>query len=219
MGTMRAVIFVNGELKDPKTIRDQLRAGDLVVAADGGLRHLDGLGLQPSLIIGDLDSAPAERITTLEEAGVEVRHYPRTKDQTDLELALQAVQQKGCREILVAAAYGDRVDHTLGNVFLLALPWLEECKVRLDDGETEAFLVLDAATISGREGDIVSLIPLGGDVEGVVTSGLQYALKDEALGVGGTRAISNVMVGTQASISVRQGRLLCVHRRQGEKNE
>jgi thiamine pyrophosphokinase len=52
----RVVLFVNGDLPAPERVRDQLTRDDFLIAVDGGLRHLESLGLTPDLIIGDLDS-------------------------------------------------------------------------------------------------------------------------------------------------------------------
>jgi thiamine pyrophosphokinase len=215
MGEKRAVIFVNGVLKDLEAVRRLLHEGDYLVAADGGMRHMESMGLAADLVIGDLDSLTPKQASRLRAAGIEVRQFPREKDQTDLELALEAVLGMGYRRILIIAALGSRVDQTLGNLMLLTLPDLSHCDIRLDDGEVEAFLIQDDGAISGEPGDIVSLIPLNGAVTGIGTSGLRYALEDETLVAGRTRGISNEMQGTKASIRIKQGRLLCIHTRKG----
>jgi thiamine pyrophosphokinase len=64
--------------------------------------------------------------------------------------------------------------------------------------------------LQGHAGDIVSLIPFGGDAHGIVTDGLEYALRDESLVIGPARGVSNVMLGERATITFRHGLLLCV---------
>jgi len=63
----------------------------------------------------------------------------------------------------------------------------------------------------GQLGDVVSLIPLGGDVEGIVTEGLLYPLRDEPLLSGPARGVSNVMTEPVARVTLRSGALLIVH--------
>jgi thiamine pyrophosphokinase len=75
------------------------------------------------------------------------------------------------------------------------------------------FIVRDEATVRGQPGDIVSLIPLGGDVTGIVTEGLVYSLKDEPLVSGPARGISNVMTSEVARVTLKSGALLVVHSR------
>ena len=60
---------------------------------------------------------------------MEVRRFKAEKDETDLELALLAAVDMGADEIKVIAALGGRLDHTLANLSLLALPQLEGIRV------------------------------------------------------------------------------------------
>ena len=82
---------------------------------------------------------------------------------------------------------------------------------RIVDERQEMSVTRGEAAIAGQPGDIVSLIPLGGDVTGIVTEGLMYPLKDEPLLAGPARGISNVMTGQVARVTLRNGSLLVVH--------
>jgi thiamine pyrophosphokinase len=213
MPTQRAVIFVNGKVRSFTGVRALLRPDDLLIAADGGLYHLLRLGLKPHLLVGDLDSVNPADLPALENAGVIIRRFPVDKDETDLELAILTAIEQDCRSILLVGALGGRLDQTLGNLFLLTQPALQEMDVRMDDGMEEVFLVRSSADLTGRAGDIVSLLPLNGPATGVVTSGLRYPLQDETLHPDRTRGISNRMLGNSASISLKQGLLVCIHTR------
>jgi thiamine pyrophosphokinase len=81
------------------------------------------------------------------------------------------------------------------------------------DEQQEMFVTRDQAEIAGQPGDIVSLIPLGGDAQGIVTEGLLYPLRDEPLVSGPARGISNVMTEPFARVTLRGGALLVVHSR------
>jgi thiamine pyrophosphokinase len=72
-------------------------------------------------------------------------------------------------------------------------------------------LVRTQAELHGAPGDLVSLIPIGGDARGVTTEGLQYPLSDEPLLFGPARGLSNVLVGTEARVRVREGLVIIVH--------
>ena len=212
----RVVIFANGSLPDPERVRPMLRPDDILVAADGGARFLLALGLRPHAVVGDLDSLPSLLLETLQRQGMVVRSYPREKDETDLELALRHALEYRPRAIRIVGALGLRLDQTLGNLALLAAPWLEGIDVRLDDGVEEVLLVRSEATVEGRPGETVSLIPWGMPVEGITTEGLRWPLRDETLYPDRTRGISNELTGPQARVRVRSGLLLVVHRRSTE---
>ena len=209
----RAVIFVNGHLPDLEPARRLIRPDDFLLAADGGTHHVLALGLFPSVVIGDLDSLAADDRRRLEASGVEIRQYPRDKDETDLELALRFALEAGYRSILILAALGGRLDQSLGNLALLTDPLLAEIDVRLDDGVEEAFFVREQTDVQGRPGDTLSLIPWGSPAEGVTTGGLRWPLRGETLCSDKTRGISNEMLGETAIVSLESGLLLCIHRR------
>jgi thiamine pyrophosphokinase len=215
----RAVIFANGEVRDERALRAVLDVNDTVVCADGGWHHARRLGLLPHLVVGDLDSVSADDVEDMRSAGVEIQRHPVDKDETDLELALSAVVALGFTRILILAALGGRLDQTLGNIYLLSREDLAGLDVRLDDGQEEVLIIRAKALVSGRAGDTLSLLPLTPRVEGVVTSGLLYPLWEETLFLEHTRGISNVMLGTEAALQIRNGLLLCIHTRQPQPKE
>ena len=218
---MRALIFVNGDLPDAATARRLAEKADLVVAADGGSRHALALGITPHVVVGDLDSLEPSLRAKLAEAGTRFLPYPSEKDETDLELALLYAVEQGAEEVLVLGALGRRIDQTLANLLLLAHPALAGVSVRVIAGQQEVFLIHDEALIEGRPGDTVSLIPSGGDVYGVTAEGLKWPLADETLRFGPARGVSNLLLGREARVRVREGFLLCVviHKSQTEEAE
>ena len=209
----RLILFANGLLPDLPAALRLIHPGDTIIAADGGTRHILTLGLMPSVIIGDLDSlTPADRQLVL-RSDVRLIEYPRDKNETDLELALHYAIEQGFEEIVIVGALGGRLDQTLASLSLLADPCLATLDVRLDDGLEAAFFTRRACRIHGTVGDIVSLIPWGGPVTGLVTVGLRWPLQAETLFSHRTRGISNEMLAESVEITIRSGLLLVVHRR------
>jgi thiamine pyrophosphokinase len=147
----------------------------------------------------------------LEDIGCQVSRYPAHKDETDAELSLAAAAALQPREIIILGALGGRIDHALGNLSLFAMPELRGLAVRVYDGLSTVWLVTDASEIRGAPGDIVSLIPWGGDACGIHTEGLAYPLNGETLTFGASRGISNVLLGEQGRVTLASGQLLIVH--------
>lgn len=209
----RLIIFANGILPDLESARQLIQPGDSLYAADGGTRHALALGLLPSVVIGDLDSLTLDDRQRLEAGGARIQQYPRDKDKTDLELALEAAIQTGQDEIRIVGGLGGRLDQTLGNLSLVSDPRLSEHDIRFDDGVEEAFFTRSRCEIRGRPAEVVSLIPWGAEVTGVYTEGLRWPLHGETLSPHKTRGISNELLGDTASVIVGAGLLLIVHRR------
>jgi thiamine pyrophosphokinase len=212
---LRAVIIAAGAIDNPERDRERIQPGDFIIAADGGAAHSMVLGIDPDVIIGDLDSLDQDAIEHFRQRQVEIITHPTSKDATDLELALNYALQQKADEIIVLGALGERWDHSLGNILLLANPEYQSIPIRMISGAVNIGLVQPSRTyhISGSQGDLVSLIPLGDDAGGITTSGLEYPLDDGRLKYGATRGISNTLIASKAKVSIQQGMLLCLHTR------
>ena len=207
----RIIIFANGELPDLEKARALLCDDDFIIAADGGTRHAFMLGLVPNVIVGDLDSLPSNFEPSTFNG--EIVLYPKDKNETDLELAIQHALTLNSKEIIILAALGGRLDQTLGNIALISNLQPSICNLQLNDGIEEIFFCRDSCEINGTPNDLVSLIPWQGEVIGIVTSGLKWPLQNETLYPHKTRGISNEMIGETAAVQIKSGLLLIVHRR------
>jgi thiamine pyrophosphokinase len=209
----RILIFANGELPDIKQAQALLQKDDYIICADGGTRHALALRVRPDLIIGDLDSTEQGVLRKFKEQDVNIELYPRDKNETDLELAIQRALELNPKQIVIIAALGGRLDQTLANIALLTDPRLSTLDIRLDDGLEEILVCRDRAEVHGRSGDIVSLLPWQGAVSETQTTNLKWVLNKETLYPDKTRGISNEMTSDTASISIGSGLLVIVHRR------
>lgn len=180
-----------------------LPSGSLVIAADGGLAHLERRGLAPDLIVGDFDSLG--RVP----AGANVIRHPVEKDDTDMMLAVRTGLDRGCRRFLLYGGLGGRLDHAYAN--LQTLGWLADHGGQgwLLGGGLAASAVrngrLDFAP--GRRGTVSVFCP-NGEARGVDLTGLYYPLRDAVLTSGFPLGVSNQFTGQAASVSVREGTLL-----------
>jgi thiamine pyrophosphokinase len=223
VSTSQAIVLADGDVGARSAI-DRAWPGWLapdpfVVAADGGARHAEALGLRVDLWVGDGDSLGEAGIAALEAAGVPVERAPVDKDESDTELAVAAALTRRPSTITILGALGGpRLDHALANLALLAMPDLRAVDVRLVGADARIRLLSAPAPdgspermeITGRVADLVTLLPVGGDATGVTTTGLQYPLSDEALLVGRSRGLSNLRNNETATITLRAGSLLIV---------
>lgn len=205
MALRRVLVVAGGEPPRPGLLRRLAREAELVLAVDGGLPLLQSVGLIPHRLIGDLDSLGAADLPP----GVAVERYPRDKDATDLELALEYLLPLAPEEVVLVGALGRRLDHLVATLGLLErYPWPMVVYHR----EEVLYAVSGPLTLPGASpGDRVSLLPLTGVVEGIHTQGLLYPLRGEALPRGSTRGVSNQVVSLPCGVRFSRGRLLVVH--------
>src|SRR5688572_3441267 len=199
---MRIIIFANGELPNLEKARALIQHDDFIIGADGGTRHALALGLKPSVVIGDMDSLPPN--FQLSSFDGEVVLFPKDKNETDLELAIAHAVTFKPTQILILGALGGRMDHTLANIALLSNSQFSDFDLRLNDGIEEIFFCKDQVEVKGRSGDIISLIPWGGNAEDVLTENLKWRLNNETLYLDKTRGISNEMTSNAATISIKK---------------
>jgi thiamine pyrophosphokinase len=208
---MRAVLFVNREVRNYATLARWLRPGDHLIGADGGTRHILALNLMPNAVVGDLDSLEPETVAELIAQGVDVERYPVAKDQTDLELAIERGLRAGADEILLLGALGGRLDQTLANLLILAQRnW--PVPLRLAEGNELAQVLRsgESLVLHAAPGSTVSAIPLSPFVTGITYAGLEYPLQDATLAIGSTRGVSNVVASAPATVTIKDGVLLVV---------
>ncbi len=191
----------------------------LVIAADGGVRHAARLEVAIDAWVGDGDSLDATGLAALLAGQVPMERTSPDKDESDTQLAVRAALQRGAAGVLIVGGLGGaRIDHTLANVGLLAMPELAGRPAALLDARSRITLVRAPGPggvrvrrdLAGRPGDLISLLPLGPGVDGVTTSGLSYPLVDEPLPEGPARGLSNVRTAADAYVTVRTGLLLVV---------
>jgi thiamine pyrophosphokinase len=184
--------------------------GAMVIAADDGLEHAAALGLDVALAVGDFDSASPEAVSAAEAAGARIDRHPAAKDETDLELALEAALTLSPDRIVVLAGDGGRLDHLLAALLLLASPRWADVEIDGEIGRARVHVIRSERVLTGRPGELVSLLAPHGPAEDVRTEGLEYPLRGETLEPGSTRGVSNAFTASKARVSLGRGVLLAV---------
>lgn len=206
-----AYIILNGNLS--KGISN-FKPGktDLIICADGGAVFARKQDIIPHIIIGDSDSISGKVTLYFEKKNVKFIQYPREKDFTDSELAIDYALKQGASKIVIYGLFGDRIDHMLSNIYHLSNIFIKVPCIFVE-GDTEMQFIDSRIILVGKKGDELSLIPLKGTVKGVVTNGLYYPLKNEDLPFGTTRGISNIFNKSVVEVTVKKGILFAIHTR------
>ena len=200
----KCIIFCAGDFKE---LCEPVGCNDLVIAADGGLAHLQEIGLKPDIILGDFDS-----LGYIPE-GAEV--YPVEKDDTDSMLAIKKGLAMGCdRFYIYGALDGKWVDHTMAN--FQALQYLAEQGVRgwlIGNRQIATAIHNDKIVFPPFCFQELSVFCLGHDAKGVSIKGLQYEMEDGVLTSGFPLGARNHFVQKRATVEVGDGTLLLIWRR------
>ena len=201
----RCVIVGGAGIREYQQIRKSLRGDDWFVYCDGGLRHVQELGREPNLIVGDFDSHEQPKTDT------EMIVLPREKDDTDTVYAVKEAVRRGFREFLLIGVIGERFDHTFGNVsLLLYLDALGIPACILDDYSEMRIVSRETAEVKD-DCSWFSLLNISGTAKGITILNAKYPLEDGEITSEYQYGISNeVLPGKTACVSVREGQLLLV---------
>ena len=241
---MKYLIVANGIIVDSNILLGAIQEADIVVCADGGAKHLKRVNVAPDVVIGDMDSigddtkfymnsCVTQNLTTL------VR-YPERKDASDTELAVFWAIAHGATYITLIGVTGNRMDHTMSNIFLLRTISQRGVECKIVDDHNEIYMlshdssvtesaadIVDTTdqlsdplyvkkstvpfrsiSVTGKPGELLSIIPATEEVSGLTLKGLEYPLDNATLRLGSSRGVSNVFTEYVAHISLKKGILL-----------
>lgn len=186
---------------------------DRILAADSGMNALYAAAVTPDIIIGDFDSADEKILAFFQQnKAIDFCTLNPEKDDTDTEFAIRESIRRGADSITIIGGTGTRLDHVLGNISLLGIGLEEQVSMELLDEHNRIRMIQDALTLEKETqyGKYVSLIPYGGDVQGVTLRGFKYLLSDYTMGGFNSLGISNEIVDNRAEIRFRSGILLVI---------
>ncbi|MEX1124612.1 MAG: thiamine diphosphokinase [Acidimicrobiia bacterium] len=200
------LIFAGGDPPRPE-LAEELPVPDLVVAADSGYEAAISLGYRVDVVVGDMDSITTSPLPD----HVMVERHPVDKDQTDLDLALEFATREDPSRLVIVGGTGGRHDHELATAGLIcSTRWHDVEEIDWISSRSRSHVVRRRRIVHGDVGATVTLLPVGGAVEGITTRGLQWDLSDAYLEPGSTHGVSNVMRAPVANISIQSGCLLVI---------
>lgn len=220
-----AFLFLNGNYApEDRTLAVRsvraARSHPLVIAVDGGLTFLQRCGLPPDVWLTDLDSAPKIKKGFIH--GTDMLLFPRRKDKTDGELALDFCLRRKIIEVTVFGWYDRRyeTDHLLGNLMLCRNRAVTAGALRLRflDSRQEIIPLRDeTVTIRGCRGCRLSVTPLSGTIR-LTAGGLDYPARNLPVRAGQTIALRNRIVADRAVVTVAGQALVIIGRKDRREN-
>ncbi len=213
MNYTNAVVFINGDKGNPTHINKYITENTLLIGCDGGTDTMLKHHLIPDVIIGDFDSFKVNAKKYQLLISTKFIQYPTDKDSTDSELAIQYAVDEGIKQIFITNVLGTRIDHFLGNVFLLNNPKFGQSKVICIENNQEIYAIENNWQTKAKIGETISFLPIFGPVKIERSSGLKYRLEDYVLSMYGNQGMSNVVTNSKINIKLSSGKLLVVHER------
>lgn len=202
-----AVIVLAGDYPGSAVLED-LPDDRLLIAADGGLDHALRLGLAVDVVVGDMDSVSPASLASIPKAH-QIRH-PTDKNATDLELSVDFALERGGEHLIVVGGAGGRLDHVLGNASVLCANRYAALDIDWISSAGRATVVRSHLDLHGVPGEVVSLIPMGGDAQGVSTEGLRWRLEGATVRFGTGLGLSNEFGAPVARVSLTGGVLFVI---------
>ncbi len=201
----RCVIVGGADISNYERINSIIKGEYYIIFCDSGLKHMHKLAIKPSLIVGDFDSHENPHLD------IETIVLPCEKDDTDTVFAVKEAIKRGYTDFLLIGVIGARLDHTLGNVYILE--YLDELglKGKIIDDYSEMELVSRETAYIEDSYAFFSLINITGIAKDVTIENAKYPLKDAEITCGYQYGVSNeVISGQTAKVSIREGKLLLI---------
>ena len=178
--------------------------GDLVIAADGGYRHLMSVNVAPDILVGDFDSLNErpDGIRTIEHSPI--------KNDTDTGLAITIGVEEGySRFVIYGGTGGKRPEHTIANIqTLIGLEEKGFCGYIVGNGNIITVVRNRTLTFPEDMNGYISVFSIGEYAGGVSLKGFKYEISEAVLKNSHPLGVSNEFTNSEAVITVSDGTLL-----------
>ncbi|WP_339286798.1 thiamine diphosphokinase [Paenibacillus sp. FSL E2-0201] len=209
MSSKRVVIFAGGELSPDYF--DLLDEDDFIIGADQGALFLISHGYTPDIAVGDFDSVSPEALQDIENLSKKtITCDAVNKDLTDSEMALDIAIDQQPDSILLLGVTGTRIDHSLASIQMMTRALQRQINCYVMDTHNYITLTGSQAVINDLGYTYVSLLPLTPEVSGITLEGFQYPLTDATLKLGQSLGVSNKLISSSGTVSIRSGLLLII---------
>lgn len=177
-----------------------------IIAADSGISHLKGFGVEPYIIMGDFDSCAVPS-----EYNCEIVRFKPEKDDTDLMIAVKKALSLGYDKIFLLGATGGRFDHTIASLQTLEYICEHDAYGAIFDENTAVYIQnVGKRSYNADKSCYFSVFSLT-DESVVSIKGTKYELQDSAIIRSFPLGVSNEFAAEQAEITVSKGKVLIIY--------
>ena len=202
-----ALIICNGNPPPQALLKQLWREADYRVAADGGANLLQVLNLLPDAVVGDFDSLHPYVQKQLPET---ILFHVKEQDTNDADKAVRHCLKLGFTEINLLGADGGRQDQFLSSLEIL-FKYSPRARLIIWTALERMEFIMDNWEETLPPGTTLSLLPLFGGAQGVVSRGLKFELNNHALLPGKSPSgVSNQILSNPVTVSIQEGQLLLV---------
>lgn len=202
----KCVIVGGASIPNYSKVMKYLSPDDYYIFCDGGLYHLEKMGVDPDLIVGDFDSFVGEV-----PKDVEVIRLPCEKDDTDSFFAAKEGLRRGFKEFVLIGVLGDRIDHTLGNVSMMYMLKENNASGIMIDNFSEIELIGSEPTYVDSKFSYFSIINLDGTARGITVENARYPLDNAEISWSYQYGVSNKTINDEpAKITLKEGTALLI---------
>ena len=203
---MRRCVIVGGaDINNYEYLKNIIMEDDYLIYCDSGLKHMDKLGLKPSLIVGDFDSHVNPHMD------VETIVLPTEKDDTDTFFAAKEGVKRGFEDFVLIGVIGERLDHSLANVSILLYLRANGRRAQIIDDYSVMKIVGSETEYIPDEYSFFSLLNVTGKANGITIKNAKYELENGSISADYQYGVSNeITPGKVAEVSVSDGELLLI---------
>ena len=203
---MKKCVIVGGaDINNYEYIKTLISKDDYIIYCDSGLKHMDKLGLKPSLIVGDFDSHVNP------DLDVETIVLPVVKDDTDTVYAAKEGVKRGFEDFVLIGVIGGRLDHSLANVSILLYLRANGRRAQIIDDYSVMKIVGSETEYIPDKYSYFSLVNITGKAEGITIKNAKYEIQNAVITTDYQYGVSNeITPGKVAEVSVSDGELLLI---------
>ncbi len=213
----QAFLITGGEVDKPLLLKvfQSLDTDTIIVGIDGGCQYAYDAGIPLDCMIGDFDTLSEDTEDMLRSGGTKSIRLNPEKDMTDTHAAFDYLSKDGVERVLVAGAFGSRLDHSIANL-MCGFNYIDRMEIIFVDRTNWIQLLEGPVEVCGNHelmerlgiGDFsyLSLLPLSSTHIRYGT-GLRYPIEDRTFSTFDSIGVSNELTG-ELNLCAASGRFL-----------